>query len=59
MTREGYEQGPFRDETIRFFTDPHLFSDTAEVICDGIYDFLCLEGFLDLPVDWRVKLARN
>lgn len=49
----------FRDETIRFFTDPHLFSDTAEVICDGIYDFLCLEGFLDLPVDWRVKLARN
>ncbi|MBK7582850.1 MAG: hypothetical protein IPI67_21980 [Myxococcales bacterium] len=50
---------PFFDETIRFFTDPHLFSDTAEVICDGIYDFLCLEGFLDLPVDWRVKLARN
>lgn len=49
----------FLEETIRFFTDPHLFSDTAEVICDGIYDFLCLEGFLDLPVDWRVKLARN
>jgi len=49
----------FLDETVRFFTDPHLFSDTAEVICDGIYDFLCLEGFLDLPVDWRVKLARN
>lgn len=49
----------FMEETIRFFTDPHLFSDTAEVICDGIYDFLCLEGFLDLPVDWRVKLARN
>jgi hypothetical protein len=49
----------FREETIRFFTDPHVFSDTCEVICDGIYDFLCLEGFLDLPVDWRVKLARN
>ncbi|MBI3205813.1 MAG: hypothetical protein HYZ29_30030 [Myxococcales bacterium] len=49
----------FLEETVRFFTDPHLFSDTAEVICDGIYDFLCLEGFLDLPVDWRVKLARN
>jgi len=49
----------FRDETIRFFTDPHVFSDTCEVVCDAIYDFLCLEGFLDLPVDWRVKLARN
>jgi len=49
----------FRDETLRFFTDPHLFSETCEVACYGIYDFLCLEGFLDLPVDWRVKLARN
>jgi hypothetical protein len=49
----------FREETLRFFTDPHLFSETCEVVCDGIYDFLCLEGFLDLPVDWRVKLARN
>jgi hypothetical protein len=49
----------FRDETTRFFTDPHIFSDTCEVVCDAIYDFLCLEGFLDLPVDWRVKLARN
>ncbi len=49
----------FQEETIRFFTDPHIFSETAEGICDGIYDYLCLEGFLDLPVDWRVKLARN
>jgi hypothetical protein len=49
----------FHEETVRFFTDPHIFSDTAEVLCDGTYDFLCMEGLLDLPVDWRVKLVRN
>jgi hypothetical protein len=49
----------FRAETIKFFTDPHVFSETCEVICDKIYDFLCLEGFLDLPVDWRVQLVRD
>jgi hypothetical protein len=54
---EGGEE--FQEETIRFFTDPHIYSETAEGVCDGIYDYLCLEGFLDLPVDWRVKLARN
>jgi hypothetical protein len=50
---------PFREETVKFFTDPHVFSETCEVICDKIYDFLCLEGFLDLPVDWRVQLVRD
>ncbi|MFO0571006.1 MAG: hypothetical protein U0263_35555 [Polyangiaceae bacterium] len=59
MARLVNSEEAFLEETVRFFTDPHLFSDTAEVVCDGIYDFLCLEGFLDLPVDWRVKLARN
>jgi hypothetical protein len=59
VSRLNASEEAFRDETIRFFTDPHIFSDTAEVMCDGIYDFLCLEGFLDLPVDWRVKLSRN
>lgn len=48
-----------RDETVKFFTDPHVFSETCEVICDALYDFLCLEGLLDLPVDWRVKLGRE
>jgi hypothetical protein len=52
------ETQALRDETVRFFTDPHVFSETCEVICDKIYDFLCLEGFLDLPVDWRVQLVR-
>ncbi len=48
-----------REETIKFFTDPHVFSETCEVICDALYDFLCLEGFLDVPVDWRVKISRE
>lgn len=49
----------FHDETVRFFTDPHVFSETCQVLCDGLYDLLCLEGFLDLPVDWRVALAKS
>jgi hypothetical protein len=46
----------FLDETVKFFCDPHVFSESAEVICEELYDFLCLEGFLDLPVNWRVSL---
>ncbi len=46
-----------QEETVKFFTDPHVFSETCEVICQQLYDFLCLEGFLDLPVDWRVSLT--
>jgi len=49
----------FRDETVRFFTDPHVFSETCQVLCEELYDFLCLEGFLDLPVDWRVSLTQR
>jgi hypothetical protein len=46
----------FQEETVKFFTDPHIFSETCEVVCEQLYDFLCLEGFLDLPVDWRVSM---
>ncbi|HTM43350.1 MAG TPA: hypothetical protein VL137_00270 [Polyangiaceae bacterium] len=55
LSAEGDED--VREETVKFFTDPHIFSETCEVICANLYDFLCLEGFLDLPVDWRVKLG--
>ncbi len=48
---------PFQEETVKFFTDPHVFSETCAVVCEQLYDFLCLEGFLDLPVDWRVSLS--
>lgn len=45
----------FHEETVKFFTDPHIFSETADEVCAGLYDYLCLEGFLDVPVDWRVS----
>jgi hypothetical protein len=54
LTQEGEA---FQEETVKFFTDPHVFSETCEVVCEQLYDFLCLEGFLDLPVDWRVSLT--
>jgi len=47
----------YREETIRFFSDPHVYSESAAVVCREIYDFFCLEGFLDLPVNWRVASA--
>jgi hypothetical protein len=49
----------FHAETVKFFSDPHVFSESAEVICEELYDFLCLEGFLDLPVNWRVSLQEE
>jgi hypothetical protein len=45
-----------RKETIAFFTDPHVYSETCDVICDELYDRLCMEGFLDIPVDWRTRI---
>ena len=47
----------FRVETIRFVADPQIFSEVCELICDATYDFLYNEGFLDLPADWRARLA--
>jgi hypothetical protein len=51
LTQSGSE---FKEETVRFFSDPHVYSESAEVVCHELYDFLCLEGFLDLPVNFRV-----
>jgi hypothetical protein len=42
-----------REETVLFVTDPHVFSMIVGEITDGLYEFLCNEGFLDLPMDWR------
>jgi hypothetical protein len=52
-------EGKFRVETLRFVADPHIFSDVCELICDAMYDFLYSEGFLDLPGDWRDRLAAS
>jgi hypothetical protein len=58
MDKLGESNEEVREETIKFFTDPHVYSETCGVTCDALYDFLCLEGFLDLPVDWRVQVSR-
>jgi hypothetical protein len=49
----------FREETVKFFTDPHMFSDACDVLCEEMYEFLCLEGFVDLPLDFRVARDRG
>jgi hypothetical protein len=59
LARLTQDDAEFRDETVKFFTDPHVFSESCAVLCAELYDFLCLEGFLDLPVDWRVSLERS
>lgn len=51
LTRAGSD---FHDETLRFFSDPHVYSESAEVVCHELYDFLALEGFLDLPGDYEL-----
>lgn len=42
-------------ETEAFFTDPHVYSSTCVTMCNDIYDYLYLEGFLDIPSDWRTR----
>jgi hypothetical protein len=46
---------PFLEETITFFTTPRVYSETVDVLCDALYDYLHQQGFLDLPLDWRVQ----
>ncbi len=57
IARVNQDDEDVREETTAFFTDPHVYSATCEVICEGMYDKLCVEGFLDLPVDWRVSMS--
>lgn len=49
--------GAEREETVLFITDPRVFSMIVGELCDGLYEFLCNEGFLDLPPDWRQATA--
>ncbi len=59
IARVNQDDEDVREETIAFFTDPHIYSATCQVICAGMYDKLCVEGFLDLPVDWRVSMSQG
>jgi len=49
----------FREETLMFVRAPKIYSHICSLFCDAVYDFLCIEGFLDLPVDWRAKSKAN
>jgi hypothetical protein len=44
--------GATREETIKFITNPEIFSMICGEICAGAYEFLFSEGFLDLPPEW-------
>ncbi len=44
--------GTTRVETIKFITDPQVFSMICGEISTGAYEFLFSEGFLDLPPEW-------
>ncbi|MGF1469821.1 MAG: hypothetical protein ACFCGT_27160 [Sandaracinaceae bacterium] len=58
VRRTSEETGSWRDATLRFVADPRIHSVICEVVNDAVYDYLHGEGFLDLPLDWRRKLAR-
>jgi len=45
----------YLEETIAFFTTPQIYSTIVEVMCDTLYDALHQQGFLDLPLDWRLQ----
>lgn len=45
--------GNVQDETVQFITNPAVFSMICGQLCDGVYEYLCNEGFLDMPSDYR------
>jgi hypothetical protein len=51
--------GAERAETVQFVTDPRVFSLIVGEVSEGVYEFLCNEGFLDLPPDWRQATATS
>jgi hypothetical protein len=52
------KEGEFRAETLRFVADPQIFTDVCELVCEAVYDDLYNDGFLDLPGDWRARMAQ-
>lgn len=45
--------GNVQAETVQFITNPAVFSMICGLLCDGVYEYLCNEGFLDMPSDYR------
>lgn len=44
--------GTSRDETVKFISNPEVFSTILGELGGGTYEYLCNEGFLDLPPEW-------
>jgi len=44
--------GASREDTIKFITNAEIFSMIVGEIASGSYEYLCNEGFLDLPPEW-------
>ena len=59
LKRTAARQDKFRIETIRFLAEPQIFTDICELVCDAVYDSLYNDGYLDLPGDWRARLASS
>jgi hypothetical protein len=57
LARVRTKESDFRSETLRFVADPQIFTDVCELVCEVVYDSLYNDGFLDLPADWRARLA--
>jgi hypothetical protein len=57
LRRVRESESQFRSETIRLVADPVIFSEVCGIVCDAVYDMLYNDGFLDLPSDWRARLA--
>jgi hypothetical protein len=57
LRRAAAREDQFRVETLHFLAQPQIFTDICELVCDAVYDALYNDGFLDLPGDWRARLA--
>lgn len=55
LARLANAEDAFLEETVAFFTTPSVYSTIVEVMCDALYDALHQQGFLDLPLDWRLQ----
>jgi hypothetical protein len=58
LERVRARESEFRSETLRFVADPRIFMEVCDLVCEAVYDYLHNDGFLDLPADWRKRLAQ-
>ena len=52
-----YEVSDLQADTIAFFADPCIYGETCSVLCEFIYNDLHMDGFLDLPTNWKTQIV--